>query len=105
MNNSTGNSTVDPTSTDYEYHLLYPILSIFLLNFIMFFVAVYKKNNGIADTLFGFHCIILNGIILLENHNFNTRTILCYTLACIWGLRISLYVALRPSEGEDSRYK
>ena len=57
------------------------------------------------DYVFSMHCVVLNGIILVENRNINTRTIITYAFVLIWAFRLSIYLVLRPKNGEDFRYK
>ena len=92
------NSKVDPLA------IWIPIVSAFVFNFVFYFVALAKKDNGIVDILWGLIFIVPNLISLCISGNWNERTILVFVLVCIWGLRLAWHIGSRHSGKEDFRY-
>jgi steroid 5-alpha reductase family enzyme len=82
-----------------------PIASAFAFNFVFYFVAQAKKDNGIVDILWGLIFILPNLVTLCLSNNWNERSILVFVLICIWGLRLAWHIGSRHSGQEDFRYQ
>jgi len=72
-----------------------PMVSAFVFNFIFYFFAQVKKDNGIIDILWGLIFIVPNLISLCISGNWNERTILVFVLISIWGLRLAYHIGSR----------
>ncbi|MCW3125926.1 MAG: Steroid 5-alpha reductase domain protein [Bacteroidetes bacterium] len=90
-----------------------PLIVVLLFQTVLFAIAIYKKNNGIADIGWGIGFIIISAVALgchLEFKVFFEQLpdpvfILLITLVCIWGLRLSGYLLIRNwNKPEDWRY-
>ena len=81
-----------------------PMVSAFVFNFVFYFFAQVKKDNGIIDILWGLIFIVPNLISLCISGNWNERTILVFVLISIWGLRLAYHIGSRHSGKEDFRY-
>jgi steroid 5-alpha reductase family enzyme len=53
--------------------------------------------------MWGLLFVIQNLIILVITNNWNERTILTFTLVCIWAFRLAYHIGKRH-KGEDYRY-
>jgi steroid 5-alpha reductase family enzyme len=82
-----------------------PAISVFIFNIIFYFVAQIKKDNSIIDILWGICFIIPNLVSLCISGNWNERTILVFSLICVWGLRLAWHIGSRHSGKEDFRYQ
>jgi steroid 5-alpha reductase family enzyme len=80
------------------------MVSAFVFNFVFYFFAQVKKDNGIIDILWGLIFIVPNLISLCISGNWNERTILVFVLISIWGLRLAYHIGSRHSGKEDFRY-
>ncbi len=68
-------------------------------------VAHFKKDNSIADILWGLYFILLVGTAFFLSGAQDLRQIIVLALICIWGLRLSAHIFVRHSgKGEDPRY-
>jgi len=83
--------------------LYYALNSVFLINFLAFFVAQERKDNSIVDILWGLLFIVPNAIVLFITKNWNPRTIITFAMVCLWGLRLISHI-YRRHDGEDRRY-
>ena len=72
-----------------------PMVSAFVFNFVFYFFAQVKKDNGIIDILWGLIFIVPNLISLCISGNWNERTILVFVLISIWGLRLAYHIGSR----------
>ncbi|MDD3051123.1 MAG: DUF1295 domain-containing protein [Candidatus Cloacimonetes bacterium] len=86
-------------------HLLYAGLSLLIYFTLLFFLAIFRKNNAIADVVWG------SGFVLLVLYQYVTmsqvgvRFILLSIMIFIWAFRLSLYIFLRSrKQAEDFRY-
>ena len=81
-------------------------MSAFAFNFVFYFLAQAKKDNGIIDILWGLIFIVPNLISLcISGYNWNERPILVLVLISIWGLRLTYHIGSRHQSGkEDFRY-
>ena len=49
-----------------SYSIIYsPIISAFAFNFLLFFVAQYKKDNSLVDIFWGFLLLIPNLVVII----------------------------------------
>jgi len=72
-----------------------PMVAAFVFNFVFYFFAQVKKDNGIIDILWGLIFIVPNLISLCISGNWNERTILVFVLISIWGLRLAYHIGSR----------
>lgn len=78
---------------------------LFLFLTVGFVVAALKKDNSIADILWGLYFILLVGTAFYLDGDFEVRKSLVLLLICIWGLRLSFHIFTRHwGKGEDPRY-
>lgn len=89
-----------------------PVTTVGLISFalhvffyVVFALAVVKKNNGLADIAWGTGFIIVSWLALLLTNNWSNRPVLVFALVLIWGVRLSWHI-WRRSRGrvEDFRY-
>ncbi len=72
---------------------------------LLWIVSVIIKNASIADIFWGLGFVIVSGYYFLNSPGNVTRKILLMSLAAVWGLRLSIYIAWRNlGKGEDFRY-
>lgn len=70
-----------------------------------FIFSILKKRNDIADIAWGIGYIVLCVYYFLYFPN-QARHLLLYSLVLLWGLRLSIHIALRnKGKSEDYRYK
>lgn len=82
------------------------LLLILALMTTLWVVSVMIKNVSIVDLFWGLGFVIVNAYYFYASGEFFTRKILILILVSIWGLRLSIYLALRNiGKGEDFRYK
>jgi steroid 5-alpha reductase family enzyme len=82
------------------------LLVILVLMTTLWIVSVVIKNVSIVDIFWGFGFVITAAFYFLRTDGFEPRKILILSLAAIWGLRLSIYLAWRNiGKGEDFRYK
>jgi steroid 5-alpha reductase family enzyme len=80
------------------------VIAVFAAQYICYYVAQIKEDNSIVDTMWGPMFIIPNLIILVRKGNWNERTILTFTLLCVWGVRLAYHMASRHTGEEDGRF-
>ena len=79
---------------------------IFILVTILWIWSVYLKDVSIVDIFWGLGFVILNIFYVFNSGDLNSRKILLLVLVCVWGLRLSIYLAYRNiGKGEDFRYQ
>lgn len=81
-------------------------LFVFLYMNLLFVLALYKKDNSIADIGWGigFVCIALYTFFTFSN--FEQRQIIVTSLILLWGTRLATHIYLRnKGKGEDPRYQ
>jgi steroid 5-alpha reductase family enzyme len=72
----------------------------------LFFVAVKRNDNSIADIAWGPGFILVAVTTFLITNDFVLRKILVVSLVLIWGLRLAMRIYRRNhGRGEDPRYK
>jgi steroid 5-alpha reductase family enzyme len=68
--------------------------------------SVFIKNVSIVDIFWGFGFVVVNAYYIFMSGELNPRKILIFALVSIWGLRLTIYLALRNiGKGEDFRYQ
>jgi steroid 5-alpha reductase family enzyme len=73
---------------------------------LMFIIALIRKDNSIADIIWGLGFIIVALTILVINGEYAIRQLLVTTLVILWGLRLSVRIFIRNrGKGEDFRYR
>lgn len=81
-------------------------LIILVLVTLLWVWSVFIKNVSIVDIFWGFGFVVVNAFYVFNSGEFNARKILILTLVSIWGLRLSIYLAIRNiGKGEDFRYQ
>ena len=73
---------------------------------ILWLVSILIKNAGIVDPFWGMGFVLLAFYYYFQTSGWGTRKIILVVLVCLWGLRLSLYLAWRNwGKGEDFRYR
>jgi steroid 5-alpha reductase family enzyme len=68
--------------------------------------SVLIKNVSIVDIFWGFGFVIVNVLYVFNLEVINPRNLLLLILVSIWGLRLTIYLAIRNiGKGEDYRYQ
>lgn len=68
--------------------------------------SVIIKNVSIVDLFWGTGFVVVNAYYVFMSGELNARKLLIFALVSIWGLRLSIYLALRNiGKGEDFRYQ
>lgn len=82
------------------------LLVILVLMTALWIVSVIIRNVSIVDLFWGFGFVLAASFYFLRSDGFEPRKILILSLAAIWGLRLSIYLAWRNiGKGEDFRYR
>ncbi|MEN6474003.1 MAG: DUF1295 domain-containing protein [Syntrophaceae bacterium] len=90
----------------FMHTLLAAIVIAFLFATALFFLALKKKDNSIADEAWGLSFILVAWGTLVLSGSYNPRQIMACVLILIWGLRLSVRITLRNrGKGEDIRYR
>ncbi len=86
-------------------HFLQATAIIWFYFSLIFLLAIYLKNNAIADIVWGTGFVILLIFQALSMKVISFRFYLIMTLILIWAIRLSLYIFLRSrKQTEDFRY-
>lgn len=73
---------------------------------ILWLISIKIKNVSIVDLFWGFGFVVASSVYFLCADGLETRKILLMAMVCIWGLRLSIYLAWRNlGKGEDFRYQ
>jgi steroid 5-alpha reductase family enzyme len=73
---------------------------------ILWVISIFIKDVSIIDLFWGTGFVIVNAFYLFLHDEFNLRRWIVLALVTIWGLRLSIYLAIRNiGKGEDARYK
>ena len=81
-------------------------LIILVLVTLLWVWSVFIKNVSIVDIFWGFGFVVVNAFYAFMSEDLNARKILILTLVSIWGLRLTIYLAIRNiGKGEDFRYQ
>ncbi|MBL7777551.1 MAG: DUF1295 domain-containing protein [Chitinophagales bacterium] len=85
--------------------LLASALVIFVFMCLMFLIALWLKNNGVADVGWGVGFMLVAWLTFFWFGNDRMHQKIVTFLVTIWGLRLTLYLAVRNwGEPEDFRY-
>ena len=79
---------------------------ILILVTLLWIWSVFIKNVSIVDIFWGLGFVVVNTFYVFMSGELNARKIVILTLVCIWGFRLSIYLAIRNiGKGEDFRYQ
>jgi steroid 5-alpha reductase family enzyme len=71
-----------------------------------FVLAMVRKDNSLADIVYGVGFILVAVLTLALRSDFAARQILATVLVTLWGLRLAIHITIRNrGRGEDPRYK
>lgn len=81
------------------------LVSVLVWVHLAFALAVWQKNNTVADIFWGMGFMLVAWTVLLVSGNWQWRSIIVVSLVTIWGLRLVIHI-FRRSQGkkEDYRY-
>ena len=86
--------------------ILQASLIILVLFTLLWIWSIIIKNVSIVDIFWGFGFVLVNAFFVFQTGELDARKILLLVLVTVWGLRLSIYIALRNiGKGEDFRYK
>lgn len=86
--------------------LIHCALFVFLYMNLLFILALYKKDNSIADIGWGIGFILIALYTFFNFGNFQQRQVIVTMLILVWGTRLATHIYLRnKNKGEDPRYK
>ena len=72
----------------------------------LWIISVFIKNVSIVDLFWGFGFVMVNLYYFIVTGESNTIKLVLLILVSIWGLRLSIYLAMRNiGKGEDFRYQ
>ncbi len=81
-------------------------LLIWVLVTILWIWSVLIKNVSIVDIFWGFGFVVVNVFYVFHLEIIAPRNLLLFILVSIWGLRLTIYLAIRNiGKGEDFRYQ
>ena len=81
-------------------------LLIWILISILWIWSVLIKNVSIVDIFWGFGFVVVNTFYVFHLEKIEPRNLLLLVLVAIWGLRLTIYLAIRNiGKGEDYRYQ
>lgn len=73
---------------------------------LLWLISVIIKDVSIIDIFWGSGFVIVNAFYILMTDELDMRKYILLILVTLWGLRLSIYLALRNiGKGEDKRYK
>lgn len=82
------------------------LLVILILMTILWIISTIVRNVSIVDLFWGLGFVITAAFFFIKSSGNESRKILIMTMASIWGLRLSIYLAWRNAgKGEDFRYR
>jgi steroid 5-alpha reductase family enzyme len=82
------------------------LLVVMVMMTILWIVSVFIKNASIVDPFWGMGFVVLAFYYYFQTSGWGTRKIILVVLVCLWGLRLSIYLARRNwGKGEDFRYR
>ncbi len=80
-------------------------LVIMILMTLLWLISIITRNVSIVDLFWGLGFVIATLFFFLKTDGSGTRKIITLALVAIWGIRLSVYLALRNiGKGEDFRY-
>ena len=74
---------------------------IWVLVTLLWLLSVAIKNVSIVDIFWGFGFVIVNAFYVFNLEEINPRNWLLLTLVTIWGLRLTIYLAIRNIGKEE----
>ena len=81
-------------------------LLIWILVTLLWLWSVLIKNVSIVDIFWGFGFVVVNTFYVFNLEEINPRNWLLLILVAVWGLRLTIYLAIRNiGKGEDYRYQ
>lgn len=81
-------------------------LLIWVLVSLLWLWSVLIKNVSIVDIFWGFGFVVVNAFYVFNLEQIAPRNLLLLLLVSIWGLRLTIYLAVRNiGKGEDFRYQ
>ncbi|WP_321366412.1 DUF1295 domain-containing protein [uncultured Desulfuromusa sp.] len=86
---------------------LFAIILLLIFMTLVFFVALWRKDNSIVDIAYGLAFVLVSWTGFLSYGSSHSRQFLLLTLITIWGLRLATHISLRKrrEDGEDPRYR
>ncbi|MFA9389455.1 MAG: DUF1295 domain-containing protein [Prolixibacteraceae bacterium] len=79
---------------------------ILVLITLLWILSVIITNVSIVDLFWGMGFVVVNSFYFLFSGDLYPRKILLFVLVTLWGLRLSIYLAIRNiGKGEDFRYQ
>ncbi len=86
--------------------MLWPIVALASLFHLAFGLAVWRRNNGLADVFWGLGFITVAITATLVSGSTSVRTWLVLLLVVCWGVRLAVHIGRRNwGKGEDYRYR
>lgn len=81
-------------------------MAIMAMMVVLWLISVFIKNVSIVDIFWGFGFVLASSVYYYYAEGNGLRMMIVMTLAALWGLRLTLYLAWRNiGKGEDYRYK
>lgn len=81
-------------------------LLIFILVTLLWIWSIFITNVSIVDIFWGFGYVVVNTFYVFMSGEISPRKLLILVLVGVWGLRLTIYLALRNiGKGEDFRYQ
>ena len=74
--------------------LSYAVLAVFCYMSILFVIALFKRDNSIADIGWGLGFVIVALLTFFLEMGFTARHILVTALIAIWGIRLAILASL-----------
>lgn len=85
---------------------LYALAGILSMMLLLWIVSIWIRNVSIVDLFWGIGFIIACLIYLMLSEGYELRKIMIFSMICIWGLRLTVYLFFRNrGKGEDFRYQ
>lgn len=73
---------------------------------VLWVISIPLKNVSIVDIFWGLGFVLAGGIYFVRSDGSEAREVLVLTLVAIWGLRLTIHLAVRNiGHGEDPRYQ
>lgn len=80
-------------------------LIIILCVSVLWIISVFIRNVSIIDIFWGVGFVIVNAFYQFMANELNLRRFIVLILVSVWGMRLSIYLAVRNiGKGEDARY-
>ena len=86
-------------------YLIHASLAVFVYMSLVFFIALARKDNSVADVAWGVGFVLVAFLTLFLKEGLNIRQALVTGLVFLWGSRLAIHISTRNKDrGEDSRY-